>query len=406
MIGDTTALVVTYSCAGIIDVLAATLAGMRSDCEILVVDSASPDGTADALRRRLPWLAVTVLESNRGFGSACNAGLSMVRTPGVLLLNPDARLAEGSLPEMGRALAEDPGLAAVQPVVRAWGWPEVTASRGIGITPFYEGYDLGFMRFEPFPASSAVLTGVSAAASLWRTEALKALGGFDPGFFMYFEDVDLCIRAAAMGWRFALAGRASCEHMTGATSSRGRAERWEHLSSLRLAAIHSGLGGRLPGPILRREARLLLSGLARGRRVLWRLSHLLAVMSDPPAPGCRFIPLAAPPGEARGARPLPQFPLDAVGSLVAGPGWISEQKGSMRGYGAIRSSAPGGFRASVASSALPRTLRIWSGREAGPPAVASTPDPVRLETSSSGRTYIACDDGETVMTLVSAEPRG
>jgi GT2 family glycosyltransferase len=345
------------------------------------------------------------LESNRGFGAACNSGLAMVRTPRVLLLNPDARLGEGSLREMGAMLSSDPRLAAVQPVIRAWGWPEVTASRGIGITPCYEGYDLGFMRFEPFPADSAVLTGVSAAASLWRADALKALGGFDPGFFMYFEDVDLCIRAAALGWRFALAGRASCEHMTGATSSRGRAERWEHRSALRLAALHSGRGGRLPGPVLRREARMLLSGLAKGRPVLWRLSHLLAAVSDPPEPGCRFIPPAAPPGEPGGARPLPPFPLDAGGRLIAGPGWISEQGGSMRGYGAVRSSAPGGFCARVSSSALPRTLRIWSGAEAGPTVVASTPDPVRLETLSSGRTYIACDDGETIMTLASAEPR-
>jgi len=402
----TTALVVTYRSADIAGELCRTLGDLAGACELILVDNDSRDDTVERLRSGLPGVNPLSAGSNRGFGAACNLGLSRVTTPYTLFLNPDARIDRASLGMLEERLRVEPSLAAVQPVIRAWGWPGVTASRGIGITSFYEGFDLGFMRFEPWAGVGAPFgaPGVTAAVSLWRTEVLRSLEGFDPGIFMYFEDVDLSIRASMSGWGFEVLPGATAQHMVGTASGRARAEIWELESSFRIAMrfspdragtvrrflmreIRSAAALRRPGRALRRFARLF-AGIARRHR----------------STGRPFIPAAIRPADLPTERSLRQFPLEPGGRLKTGPGWIGE--GRFRGFGAFVSTSGGIFTAALSSESGPATGRLWKGDMPGEPfSACSSPSPVSFELTP-GRYYLAADDPGVVISVEGAALSG
>lgn len=252
-------------------------------------DSGSSDGSAREAARLLPGSRVRSGE-NLGFGHGNNAAAALVDTGYILFLNSDATISADSLEMLLAHLDENPAVAGVQPLIRAWKWPLVTAGSGVFVTPYGEAWDSRFMHLErfagdPVPGPPAV----SAAVSLWRTDAFMASGGFDTGYFMYFEDADLCLRARTLGWDFSVLRSASALHMIGASSDRSRASLWELASSVRLGRRFLG-GGRLPRGFLAREARIELALLRRGRPWVPRLRVLRAALA------ADVTPVTLPPG--------------------------------------------------------------------------------------------------------------
>ncbi len=399
---EITVLTVTYNSAGLLAELVPALEALGRTSRIIVVDSASVDGTAREIRKALPTALVIEPGVNAGFGAACNAGLRLVGTPMTLLLNPDAGLGPESLAHLADVLRSDPGLAAVQPLVRLRDWPEVTAGRGIAVTRFYEGYDLGFMRFEPHPSTDLrSIPGAGAAVSLWRTDVLKSLSGFDEGIFMYFEDIDLCIRAALSGWRFALAPKAVGTHMVGVLSTRREAALWELESSLRIALKFSP-GGRAAtlAPFVAREVRTAAASARRGAPTLGRLRAVFRAFASR-VPDCPpWVPPARPPDELPRERPGPSRELDARGSFTSGPGWLAGGRpGEMTGFGAMRCETGGNAVASLRSPGLPVTGRIWAGDRPSEPFIARSSTSETGFRAVPGRMYIASDDGCAGMIL-------
>lgn len=393
----TTAVVVTYRSAGIAGELCRTLGDLEGACGLVLVDSDSRDDTIERLRAGLPGVNPLSAGSNRGFGAACNLALSRVTTPYTLFLNPDARIDRVSLGMLEDRLRSEASTAAVQPLIRAWGWPGVTASRGIGITPFYEGFDLGFMRFEPWAGGGAPFrtSGVTAAVSLWRTEVLRSLEGFDPGIFMYFEDVDLSIRASMLGWGFEVLPGATAEHMVGTSSGRSRAELWELESSFRIAMRFSPDRARTIRRFVLREARSAVA-IRRPGRALKRFARLFTGMAGRhPRAGRSYTPPAIRPADLPAVRSPKPFPLEPGGRLTTGPGWIGE--GRFRGFGAFRSNSSGTFTAALRSDKGPATGRLWSDGSPGVPfSVWSAPARVSFELAP-GRYYLAADDPEAAI---------
>jgi hypothetical protein len=321
-----TAVTVLYRSRQLLPELAETLAELRPLCDILLVDSCSGDGTAGAAARAVPWARLVRAESNLGFGAANNLALPLVETPFILLLNPDARLGLDALSGMLGFLRDHDGSTACQPLLRLWEWPSAVAGAGTSMTEYGEGYDLRYMHHLPEPPQVDCMRvpGVTAALSLWRTEALRDCGGFDPSFFMYYEDVDLCMRAASRGGRFHLLPRLAGLHRSGATSDRAEARQWELESAVLMARRYLG-NGSLPARWLRREARIQASMLARGRWPLWRTAAMARAMRrrvEPVDTGIeqrsllrsRPLDFPLPRGGWRG-------PLSADGALRAGPGW-------------------------------------------------------------------------------------
>lgn len=305
-----TAVTVLYNNSGLLPALAKTLSRLR--IPVVIYDSGSTDGSGKAAETGVPG-ATVIHGENRGFGWGCNAGADLVETEYILFLNSDASIEPEDLSLLEEHLKSDSGVAGAQPLIRAWNWPLVTAGRGVFVTPFGEAWDAGFMHLEPEPCRTVLRTpGVSAAVSLWRTRAFRALEGFDPGFFMYFEDADLCLRASVQGWRFSVIMEARARHRIGSSSPRSRASLWELASSVRLARRFLG-GGRLPRGFLARETRIQLRLLLSGKPWLPRQRILLRSMAKP------VDPVILPERVRTGLHGLPEdMPLPRPGPR--GPG--------------------------------------------------------------------------------------
>lgn len=165
--------------------------------EVVIVDNASADGSVDFLERELADGRVRVVASseNLGFGRGVNLGAGHCHAPLLLVLNSDARLVAGSLRPMVEALLESESVAVVAPVVldAATGEPQAVA---YGVFPTVKAI---LRRTNVHPPDTLSPDWVSGVAMLMRRRDFEAVGGFDPDFEMYLEDVDLCRRLRAQG---------------------------------------------------------------------------------------------------------------------------------------------------------------------------------------------------------------
>ncbi|MGH2351159.1 MAG: glycosyltransferase, partial [Chloroflexota bacterium] len=212
-----TVVVVSYNVAPLLE---RCLASVRRASEVLsepldvvVVDNASRDGSADLVRERFPEVGLVVNHQNRGFGAACNQGAAGAGAF-TLFLNPDAELTTGALPALLGRIRATPHTALVGPRVEyPDGRPQPTRRRFptavtllIESTPVQWRLPRGWVLDDYYCADlpedvAEPVDWLSGACLLVRTRAFRQVGGFDPAFFMYFEEVDLCRRLAAFGWQ-------------------------------------------------------------------------------------------------------------------------------------------------------------------------------------------------------------
>jgi GT2 family glycosyltransferase len=231
--------------------------------EVLVVDNASADGTPTMIERRYPWVDVSVLPANVGFARANNLAIRRCRAPAVLLLNPDTRIQPAAIHALLDEFAADPAVGLAGPrVVDEDGSTDPNCRRGfptlLGVAGAVTGLDrrLGWRRLGeyrrpwlPFdePADAVSLSG---SVILARCAALDVIGGFDERFFMYGEDIDLCLRAADAGWRVRYTPAATVIHLGGGSpSSRETRRAWARAIG-KIHRLHRpGIRGRLTAAI-------------------------------------------------------------------------------------------------------------------------------------------------------------
>jgi GT2 family glycosyltransferase len=221
--------------------------------EVVVVDNASADGSADAVAERFPATRLIRNSDNVGFGTASNQGLALGRAPYVLLLNSDAEVKAGAVEAMVALLDARPGVGAVGPrTVGPDGVVEV--SFGPPLTPVREWRQRRLVRGVRArkPAAlrrAAALAAVerepawlSASCLLARREALERIGGFDEAFFLYEEDVDLCRRLRQAGWTLVFTPTAEVVHHLGRSTEQAseRARLEYHRSHLLYYRKHNG----------------------------------------------------------------------------------------------------------------------------------------------------------------------
>ncbi|MBN1434327.1 glycosyltransferase family 2 protein [Candidatus Fermentibacterales bacterium] len=350
--GEVDLLVVTHRSAGFAERTARNveeLSGLLR--EVIVVDSASDDGTAEAFRSVLPEATVIALGSNPGFGGANNVGLSRSSAPLVMLLNPDASIDGASLESLIAGVRSREDCAGAQPWIHLEGWPCVTASAGVGMTRYGEGYDRRFGHYEPdAPRPGSVeVPCITCAAALFRRQALLDVSGFDETIFMYFEDLDLSLRLRSAGWRLMLDRSARAGHLIGASSDRARSRAWQLESAALLCRryLSRGSSGRLPARFVRRELRAVASGMLRGTGWAWRLAALRRALS------ARVRPVALADSLMADLDPDPMdlpialerggFALDDDGLISAGPGWVRSVEGPcFSSYGCLSIGGTGG----------------------------------------------------------------
>jgi GT2 family glycosyltransferase len=233
--------------------LAALAGNVTLPHEVIVVDNASTDGSAAAVREGFPTARVIQNAANAGFARACNQGLRAARAPLSLLLNSDAEVRPGAVEAMAALLDARPEVGIVGPRTRnADGTVQV--SFGPALTPLAEwrqralvravrARDRGALsRLEALSAVEHEPDWVSGSCLMARAEALRAVGGFDEGFFLYEEDVDLCVRVRRAGYRVVFTPAAEVVHRLGRSMERVPAlsRREYHLSHLRYYRKHHG----------------------------------------------------------------------------------------------------------------------------------------------------------------------
>ncbi len=214
--------------------------------QVIVVDNGSTDGTP-AFMRRFPDVHLLELGENVGYGSACNIGIASAKSPLVLLLNPDAWPVANGIERLAAFAERQPRLGAAGPVLEgpdgmrqqslvgfpsSWwlGRPAITSTRARA-------------RIAALPWSRPVRKFIVGAALLVRREAFEQVGGFDPSFFMFYEEVDLCWRLQEAGWGVAMCPEARFVHVGGTSTRRNWSTMYrEQLRShLRFIAKHSGV---------------------------------------------------------------------------------------------------------------------------------------------------------------------
>ncbi len=193
-------------------------------CDVVVVDNASTDGTAEYVAEIAPWVLLIRSDVNLGFGRGCNKGFEHVSTEYVLILNPDASLGVRALEALVSFMDKHPSAGIASPAIQE-GDNAVLQAAGLMTTPMtvVRG-SIGSS--QPFKKRRAIVPGgdpfrtswVCGAIMLIRTKLFRSLGGFDPRFFLYFEETDLCRRAAECGSEIWAVGSAVAKHIGGASA--------------------------------------------------------------------------------------------------------------------------------------------------------------------------------------------
>lgn len=196
--------------------------------QVIVVDNASTDGTVDMLRKHFLEVMVVANQSNLGFAAANNQGIRLSGAPAILLLNPDTIVHPESLARMLQAFAAHPkaGIVGpkllntdgtVQPSVRRL--PSAAALIAIALKIGHVWKNFGplrrYMATDLDENVEQAVGQVMGAAFLIRRELIKAIGLLDEKFYVWFEEVDYCKRAADAGWETWYVPSATITHLGG-----------------------------------------------------------------------------------------------------------------------------------------------------------------------------------------------
>jgi GT2 family glycosyltransferase len=201
------------------------------EIEIIVVDNASTDGTAEMVNLEFPQVKLLVNSQNLGYTKANNIGINHSRGKYILLLNPDTIVHQGALqalidcaeshPEagiIGAKLLNPDG--SVQRSARSF--PDIGAGlfrntflgRLFPNNPFVRRYLLADFSYDEVRE----VDWVSGAAMLVRRDLIERIGGLDERFWAYCEDVDLCWRAWQAGYKVLFCPNAVITHKVGRSS--------------------------------------------------------------------------------------------------------------------------------------------------------------------------------------------
>ena len=199
----------------LLDCLRAFYACSDVPAEAVVVDNGSADRSADAVAREFPEAKLIRHEVNVGFGRASNAGLQQAEGRFVLLLGPDVTVMPGCVGRLADFLLVRPDSGAVGPrlqrpdgrvdLAARRGFPSPAASffhfSGLG-KAFPQSERLNRYSMNHLPATETHEVDAGTAACLMvRRAAVDRVGFFDPDYFMYGEDLDLCFRLKSGGWK-------------------------------------------------------------------------------------------------------------------------------------------------------------------------------------------------------------
>jgi GT2 family glycosyltransferase len=173
--------------------------------QILVVDNASSDGSLEAIHIAFPAVHTLALVENRGYAGNNNAGIAWALEHGadwVLILNEDTVVGPDCVANLVEAAEGNPQIGMVGPTVYHFDEPTVIQSAGGRLSrnwlPLHRGQNQSDSGQFAIPAAVEWLSG---CALMVRRALVEQVGRFDERYFIYWEEVDWCLRATRMGWR-------------------------------------------------------------------------------------------------------------------------------------------------------------------------------------------------------------
>lgn len=269
--------------------------GGGSTLEVIVVDNAGEDATADLLPARFPWVQLLRSEENLGFPGGNNLGYAACRGRFVYFLNPDTELIEtasgDSLWQLYQTISKDDTVGMVGPQLR---YPDNSTQSSrrrfpTRLSGFFESTWLG--RFWPdnpwtrrlhmadwpatFPHDVDWLVGaaiLARRAALEEARPAQNQGPFDEGFFMYSEELDLCRRIKQAGWRIVFVPAAVVVHYEGRSSDQVGAARHIYFNASKVRYYQKYFGSRW-ADVLRRYLLLEFRWQLWQERAKWLIGH-------------------------------------------------------------------------------------------------------------------------------------
>jgi len=242
--------------------------------ETIVIDNASRDACVETLQHEFAWVRCIASKVNLGFAAANNLGFSLSRGRNVLFLNPDTEVFESAISELAAAISsiQDAGIVGAR-LLNSDLTLQTSCLQSFP-TIMNQMLDSEFIRsrtqrsrlwgnraaFES-PSGPVAVDVISGACMMVKREAFEGVRGFSSGYFMYSEDVDLCLRVRKAGWRCYYVGQATVVHHGGCSSKKAPRENF--------------------GSILMRESRYRLFTRWRGKAYarLYRVSVIFGASS-------------------------------------------------------------------------------------------------------------------------------
>lgn len=244
-------------------------------CEVIVVDNASSDDSADAVRQQFSYVKLIASETNLGFAAGNNLGAQHVSNEYLLILNPDTIVHPGTIESLVSFLEAHPKVGLVAPELVAvdgrkqissygfWPSPAEAFLRCIRIWRIAPNSRLA-QAYMPLPVVGEDVVypaHVLGACMLLRHDLFRELGGFDEDYFLFLEETDLCLRLHRAEWSLA--------YYTGACITHVGEQSMQHI-------LH-----RSGGLYIRSYNRFCRKyGMGLGKRVLVNLALIIGVCVD------------------------------------------------------------------------------------------------------------------------------
>ena len=198
---------------------------------VVVVDNGSGDDSVEVLRAALPDVFIVARDNNGGFGAGCNTGIEYALSMNmdyVWLINNDAIPDQRCLEHLLVMAVSDPNVGVVGARIRE---PSGTIEDHAGcvMNPLTLHCKYTMSEADMVEHRYAWITGASMLLSM---RALQKIGVFDEGYFMYWEDADICHRLRQAGFKMAIASDAAVEHLAGTSSNKMSLQRYQwHIKS-------------------------------------------------------------------------------------------------------------------------------------------------------------------------------
>ncbi len=225
-----TIVIVSYNCCQALQRCLLTLTAEGDTPPILVVDNASTDGTAEMVARDFPTVQRIQNSRNHGFAAACNQGIRACASDFILLLNPDTLLERATLQKLTDIMRAQPNIGACGPRVLNTDGSLQPSCRRFPTLGALVCDELGLDRLFPHSRFAKYrmngwehdetrdVDQLMGSCLLLRRMMLEQIGLLDERFFLYFEEVDLCLRLRQTGWRAVFVANPTVTHLGGESS--------------------------------------------------------------------------------------------------------------------------------------------------------------------------------------------